>query len=74
MLMKQFLIFICGVLSMIIALSGMICAIQAIVTGVPFLVVCALVFAVVWAYMVLDYFKNKVFEDVAEMIYNKLNK
>lgn len=72
--MKQFLIFVCGVLSMIIALSGMICAIQAIVTGVPFLVVCALVFAVAWGYIVLDYFKNKVFEDVAEMIYNKLNK
>ena len=72
--MKQFLIFVCGVLSMIIALSGMICAIQAIATGVPFLVVCALVFAVAWGYIVLDWFREKCPEKVADVIYNKFKK
>ena len=72
--MKQFLIFIIGVLSMFVAMTGFICAIQAIATMQVFHIICAVVFAVVWAYMVLEYFKNKVFEDVAEMIYNKLNK
>lgn len=72
--MKQFLIFVCGVLSMVIALSGMICAIQAIVTGVPFLVVCALVFAVAWGYIVLDWFQKKGPQEVANVIYNKFKK
>ena len=72
--MKQFLIFVCGVLSMVIALSGMICAIQALATGIPFFIVCALVFAVAWGYIVLDWFKEKCPEKVADVIYTKLNK
>ena len=70
--MKQFLIFIVGVLSMFVAMTGFICAIQAIATGIAFYIVCALVFALVWGYLVLDYFRNKVFEDVAELICEKL--
>ena len=72
--MRQFLIFIIGVLSMFVAMTGFICAIQAIATMQVFHIICAVVFAVVWVYMVLDYFKNKVFEDVANVIYNKIKK
>ena len=72
--MRNFLIFIVGVLSMFVAMTGFICTIQAIATMQVFHIVCAVVFAVVWAYMVLDYFKNKVFEDVANVIYNKIKK
>ena len=72
--MKQFLIFVCGVLSMIIALSGMICAIQAIATGIPIFIVCALVFAVAWVYIVFDWFREKWPEEVADMIYSKFKK
>lgn len=71
--MRNFLIFIIGVLSMFVAMTGFICAIQAIATMQVFHIICAVVFAVVWAYMVLDYFKNKGFEDVAKMICNKLD-
>ena len=59
---------------MFVAMTGFICAIQAIATMQVFHIICAVVFAVVWVYMVLDYFKNKVFEDVANVIYNKIKK
>ena len=72
--MKQFLIFIVGVLSMLVAMTGFICAIQTIATMQVFHIICAVIFAVVWAYMVLDYFKNKVFEDVADVICDKIKK
>lgn len=71
--MRNFIQFVVGLLSMFVTLAGFICAIQAIATGIAFYIVCALVFALVWGYMVLDYFRNKVFEDVAEIICEKLN-
>ncbi len=70
--MKQLLIFFTGALSMFIALCGVICAIQAIATGVPFLIICATLFVIAWIAIVLDYFKNKSFEEIAERIYVKL--
>ncbi len=72
--MRQFLIFSIGVLSIFVAMTGFICAIQTIATMQVFHTICAVVFAVAWTYIVLDYFKNKVFEDVAEVIYNKFKK
>lgn len=71
--MRNFIQFIVGLLSMFVTLCGFICAIQAIATGIAFYIVCALVFALAWGYVVLDYFRNKVFEDVAELICEKLN-
>ena len=59
---------------MIIALSGMICAIQAIATGIPLFIVCALVFAVAWVYIVFVWLKEKGPAEVADVIYNKFKK
>ena len=70
--MKQFLIFLIGFISIIIAIAGGICAIQTITTGVPFLVVCAVIFISAWGYMVIDWLKSKSPEKVAELIYNKI--
>lgn len=59
---------------MIVALSGCICAIQTIVTGIPFMIVCAVIFGVIWVVFVLDWFRDKCPEKLADVIYNKLKK
>ena len=57
--MKQVLIFIVGVFSMFIAMAGLICGIQAVATGIGFLVLCGILFMIVWTGIVVDWFKNK---------------
>lgn len=56
--MKQFLIFIFGLLSILIFICGMVCGIQTIVVGGMFNIVCAVVFMVVWGYLIIDWLKS----------------
>lgn len=55
--MKQFLIFVFGLLSILVFVCGMVCGIQAIVSGGTFSVVCAVVFMIVWVYLAIDWLK-----------------
>lgn len=66
--MKQFLIFIVGVLSMFIAMAGLICGIQAVATGIGFIVLCGILFMIVWTGIIVDWFKNKRYLDLVERL------
>lgn len=66
--MRQFLIFMCGVLSVFIGLAGAICAIQTIVTGLPIMVVIAVIFLIVWVAIVVLWLRN----NCPEKLVNKL--
>lgn len=56
--MKQFLIFVFGLMSMVVFVCGMVCGIQAIVAGGVFTIVCAVVFMCVWICLAIDWFKS----------------
>lgn len=66
--MRQFLSFVFGVLSIFIALTGAISAIQAIVTGIPFIVVCAVIFLVVWVGIVVYWLRNNYPDKLADKV------
>lgn len=55
--MKQFLIFVFGLMSMVVFVCGMVCGIQAIVAGGWFTIVCAVVFMCAWVCLAVDWFK-----------------
>lgn len=62
--MRQFLIFIVGALSMFIAVAGIICGIQAIATSIGFLVLCGILFLIVWTFIAVVYFRGKYYEKI----------
>lgn len=73
-MLKQILIFLVGLVSMLVAVAGVVCAIQAIATKVVFCIICAILFLPVWAWLAIEYFKDKCPEGLGETIYNKLKK
>lgn len=73
-MLKGFLIFLVGFLSMVIAVAGAVCAIQAIATGDVFCTVCAILFLPIWCWQVYDYMKEKCPVKLGDILYNKLFK
>lgn len=56
--MKQFLIFVFGLMSMVVFVCGMVCGVQAIASGEPFSVVCGVVFMIIWVYVAINWLKS----------------
>ena len=56
--MKQFLIFVFGLLSILIFICGMVCGIQAVIADGVFTTVCAVVFMGVWVYLAIDWLRS----------------
>lgn len=68
--MKQVIIFLIGLLSILVALAGAVCAVVAVVNG-GFALVCGFIFFAVWVFLWLTYMKNKYPEKIGERLYAK---
>lgn len=66
--MRQFLSFLFGVLSIFLGLAGAMCAIQTIATGYAFMIVCAVIFLIVWGGIVIYWLKNNYPDKLADKV------
>jgi hypothetical protein len=65
--MKQFIITLIGLLSIVVFICGIVCGIQAIVAGSGFTTVSSVIFMIVWVYLAIDWFRG----DGPEMLYKQ---
>lgn len=65
--MKQFIITLIGLLSVVVFICGVVCGIQAIVAGSGFTIGCSVAFMIVWVYLAIDWFRG----DGPEMLYKQ---
>lgn len=66
--MKQVIIFLIGLLSILVAIAGAVCAVVAVANG-GFTLVCGIIFFSVWVSLWIAYLKNKYPEKIGQWLY-----